>query len=1134
MNPFETLIPNKNTNVNNPFLSLTKEPETEKVKGGFLGEVLTGNTQRFGKTIGEAIASKKNVSDFQNALKSHTDFSESLKKLIITNKKSGKDTSKLEKTLTEHLKSTPSLEAFTGDVINKSTQNILGEALGTAVEMTGVGAIKGVKGIGLVKNITKTAEEANKARQAFNALSTGQKGVSILKDTSRLLGSTLPFGYGYDVSAGLQGQRGEDKTGLNALKPGAGTLLSGVIPVGVGGLRFGRVLAGKTLPYVVSNISGEPIEAYQRRQTGQLEDLMKGGSKEKTLVEARDAVTKFRVGMIEEFGNSIDDVSQQFQGTRIGFDDTNISKLKKVSDAFGFELPQNIRSLSGKETAELLTNLSESYIPNASTLNDVRMNSLVKNLRDSLKSKAVNAFGGKDGLFAKTYQNYAIKSDIYKDISSIVGKVGRRTPLQINASQNRLYNIFKENNTAYLQAVKNFEQATGTRILDRVAVDHLSNIIPKTLRSPTSNVLGWAGDVFSLITFPLSSPKVGSSIVKFISGMDEPVLSKALNKIPGARKAIYDAVYKENMSFNDAVRRYLKNPKVGMSIEDVSKKSLKGKGVIPTTKSLEAKGITPKAYKGEKDLTTKILKDLEGKTTVSKQYILDATNRGELKQVERDLIRQVLDDMDNPPEYAMSHRPSKTGAIASDISKNGEVIPKDVYEHPEWYGNMKDKTYQESFSVLKKIRGNPNAEVTIYRSSPKNELKNGDWVTLSKTYADEEGLKEGVKTHAFKVKAKDIQFAGDDINEFGYYPDTINVSDFAKKVKAELLPLKVSKNPNGTRYENISLQPDVRGSVKDYSEHIYQSPIKTSAGQTHFGDYSYDKPSAPNYFGHTRIEDMADNKTRRVIEVQSDLYQKGNLESEFPFKNFDEALTEARSRGGKELQGAKGEAQAQKLAKQWMKEQDAGKKLQQYNDPTAHFRMIREEIKKAAQDGKTKLQFPTGETAMKIEGLGENRMFTYLDPKTRENIPLTIEKLSTGKQITMDNSEWIITDVLGDGKFKAVPKDGLQRAVGDETDTMFSNTNDMLSYGKQHAKDYLDDYSETFDISGKVDTSNPIYKFYEKDVQKYLSKFGGKRIVDDKGVSWIEVPIKKEWAKMPVEAFAVIAGVGLTSQVDTK
>lgn len=60
---------------------------------------------------------------------------------------------------------------------------------------------------------------------------------------------------------------------------------------------------------------------------------------------------------------------------------------------------------------------------------------------------------------------------------------------------------------------------------------------------------------------------------------------------------------------------------------------------------------------------------------------------------------------------------------------------------------------------------------------------------------------------------------------------------------------------------------------------------------------------------------------------------------------------------------------------------------------------------------------------------------------------------------------------------------------------------------------------ETFDISGKVDTSNPIYKFYENDMQKYLKKFDAKRVTDDQGVEWFEVPIKEEYGKKPVQAF---------------
>ena len=89
---------------------------------------------------------------------------------------------------------------------------------------------------------------------------------------------------------------------------------------------------------------------------------------------------------------------------------------------------------------------------------------------------------------------------------------------------------------------------------------------------------------------------------------------------------------------------------------------------------------------------------------------------------------------------------------------------------------------------------------------------------------------------------------------------------------------------------------------------------------------------------------------------------------------------------------------------------------------------------------------------------------------------------------------------------------------------------------------YIKSQVESFDISGKVDTNNPIYKFYEKDVQKYLNKFGGKRIVDDKGVSWVEIPITKEQGKAPVEAFGKIkanplligAGIGAGAVIGSK
>nr|MBC8318240.1 hypothetical protein [Candidatus Desulfobia pelagia] len=132
------------------------------------------------------------------------------------------------------------------------------------------------------------------------------------------------------------------------------------------------------------------------------------------------------------------------------------------------------------------------------------------------------------------------------------------------------------------------------------------------------------------------------------------------------------------------------------------------------------------------------------------------------------------------PESGMDHRPSWEDAPPSSNLLEGDMLPRDVYSHPEYSiasgRNVKtDKSAKESWDAIQKIRNNPDAEITIYRSAPKKELRTGDWVTFSKNYAKEEGIhpvdsNKDMPVHSFKVKAKDVLFAGDDINEFGYYP----------------------------------------------------------------------------------------------------------------------------------------------------------------------------------------------------------------------------------------------------------------------------------------------------------------------------------------------------------------------------
>lgn len=396
------------------------------------------------------------------------------------------------------------------------------------------------------------------------------------------------------------------------------------------------------------------------------------------------------------------------------------------------------------------------------------------------------------------------------------------------------------------------------------------------------------------------------------------------------------------------------------------------------------------AYAGHPDVTTNVLDALKGRATVSKQFISDLANKPELKQPERDLVRQTL------AEYP-----------------DGKPVP---------------------------------------------------------------------------------------------------VQEFADKVHSELLPL--TRGSSDGRYENVALPDDQRGPIANYSEHVYQSPVKNSAGDIHFGPNSTSDAinkvqEAPGYFGHTRIEDLpsedpemptySDGTTRRVIEVQSDLYQKGRLEAERTRmqkpKNYPNSPM-------KEVQAPKArQAEIDKLA--------------QYSNPSAHFRMVREEIKQAGLDGKTKIQFPTGDTAMKIEGLGEAPHWETVGMKGGDtNLNQALEHLKVGNEVYDGHSNWIITDVLGDGKFKAIPKtlaapNTVHRL---KPESGYSFLPDGRAY-KEHL-------TETFDISGKVDTNNPIHKFYEKDLGRYLqNKYGATRVTDPQGVSWYEVKVPEGAAEKPVTAF---------------
>ena len=252
-------------------------------------------------------------------------------------------------------------------------------------------------------------------------------------------------------------------------------------------------------------------------------------------------------------------------------------------------------------------------------------------------------------------------------------------------------------------------------------------------------------------------------------------------------------------------------------------------------------------------------------------------------------------------------------------------------------------------------------------------------------------------------------------------------------------------------------------------------------------------------------------KVERTIELQSDLFQKGRLEQELPeqkYKTTAQLMREHPSITGKELK---------RLREIDIEESGRRKeiaKLEPYRN-NWHERIIREDIKGAAQRGVNTKFYPTGETAMKIEGLGEETQFYLPRIEGRARVKATSSDLEVGKTLYLHDDPFVITDVLGEGKFKAVPKRGFTRDKGNVVER-------VTGWTKMEGGWYMERMQESFDISGKIDTQNAQYIRYEKTFGRYLqNKYRATKITDPQGVSWWEVNVPKSAGKAPIEAFGL-------------
>ncbi len=137
--------------------------------------------------------------------------------------------------------------------------------------------------------------------------------------------------------------------------------------------------------------------------------------------------------------------------------------------------------------------------------------------------------------------------------------------------------------------------------------------------------------------------------------------------------------------------------------------------------------------------------------------------------------------------YRIQHQPSSDDATLNDLT---EMFGEDIYgpNAAQYYGaGMAGES--EVLDIFKKVRGNPEAKVKIYRVVPAfaDQINPGDWVTISKAAADEmnhsgflggdsSGNPQESKIISKVVTAKEVTWPGDSMQEQGYFPSSPSFS----------------------------------------------------------------------------------------------------------------------------------------------------------------------------------------------------------------------------------------------------------------------------------------------------------------------------------------------------------------------
>lgn len=231
----------------------------------------------------------------------------------------------------------------------------------------------------------------------------------------------------------------------------------------------------------------------------------------------------------------------------------------------------------------------------------------------------------------------------------------------------------------------------------------------------------------------------------------------------------------------------------------------------------------------------------------------------------KDLIEE------NDANYRGGHTAPDPDAAAPlyDLTLNS-IYPKDVYKTLSYYetNGIHDA---ESISKIWGYHNKPFIWVTVYRAVPKgvSSINNGDWVTISRSYAKEHAHsnfpKKEWKILSKRVRAKDLWNNGDSIHEWGYVPNPDTKLDIdAGKIfsKQEMIGLGADGYLNNATLRRIPIDKiDGREPIPEPDSYKPGKPIT----QPIEVEYNAETKKYILYSGNHRVRQAEINGNKLII-----------------------------------------------------------------------------------------------------------------------------------------------------------------------------------------------------------------------------------------------------------------------------